>query len=56
MIPQEIRQEMHFMMIAKMYNFKTGATITHSDVKEWGFGEALRIESALKFMGDLKDG
>jgi hypothetical protein len=37
------------MYIANVYNYRTGASITHLDVEEWGYVETEKIIAALEF-------
>jgi len=53
MLPVRIRKNMEALIITKIYNSRTGSSITHHVVEDWGFVEALEIISALEFMDEL---
>ena len=44
---------MRYLNIAKIYNAKTGASMTHEEVADWGLVESLNIISALEFMDQV---
>ena len=53
MLPKIVLRKMEALIVAKIYNSRTSASITHYDVEEWGFVESMQIISALEFMDEL---
>jgi hypothetical protein len=54
MISIDIRRKMDAVILARIYNNATGASITHKDIEQWGFLETQEIEHAIEFLGDIK--
>jgi len=40
---------MEALIMARVYNEMTGASVTHKEIEEWGFMEMAEVEYAIKF-------
>jgi hypothetical protein len=49
-LPDTLSSMMDDMMMAKLYNTVTGASVTHRDVTEWGFTEKTLVRLAIELM------
>jgi hypothetical protein len=49
-LPSSLQDMMDDLMMAKLYNVATGASVTHRDVAEWGFMEKTLVRSAIELM------